>query len=128
MSEYTVTIKAINGYPALLMTWELKATKEDIKRAYHEIMQALEQSKTPLYVVVDLRRNIQMPLKETVAGAFFGPYNHPKLGAWLVVGGHQMARIVANSLSQMTREHRVEWFDSEIEVYSRLKELVSASA
>jgi hypothetical protein len=127
MSEETVTVKAINDYPALLMSWELKAKKEDIKKAYHEISQALDEAKSPMYVVVDLRRNIQMPLKETVAGAFLGPYNHPKLAAWLVIGGHRMARIVANSLSQMGREQRVEWFDSEIEVYARLKELLAAS-
>jgi hypothetical protein len=128
MPELTVSVEAINGYPALMMKWEQKASKEDIKRAYRLISEALEAASSPIYIVVDLRNNIQMPLKETVSGAFFGPYNHPKLATWLVIGGHQMARIVANSLNQMTREQRVEWFDTEADVYNRLKSLAAAAS
>jgi hypothetical protein len=109
------------------MKWEWQANPVDIKRAYRVISETLDVATSPIYVIVDLRKNVRMPLKETVSGAMFGPYSHSKLAAWLVIGGHQIARVVANSLSQVTGKNKVEWFETEEDVYARLKELLQAA-
>jgi hypothetical protein len=126
MPSPTVSVEPVKDYPALIMKWHAYAKPEDIKRAYRVISDALDAASGHLYIIVDLRENKQMPLKETVSGALFGPYNHRNLAAWFVLGGHQIARVVANSLAQVTRQHRVDWFDTEEDVYNRLKELTQA--
>jgi hypothetical protein len=126
MSSATVSVEPVKDYPALVMKWQAYAKPDDIKRAYRIISEALDVAPSPIYIIVDLRENKQMPLKETVSGALFGPYSHRNLAAWFVVGGHQIARVVANSLAQVTRQHRVDWFDTEEDAYNRLKEVSQA--
>jgi predicted RNA-binding Zn ribbon-like protein len=119
--KITVQVEPIADYPAILMKWERKGEVAHIRQAYRKISELLDNSTTKLYVVVDLRENIGMPLKETISGALFGPYNHPKLIAWLVMGGHPLAKAVANTLRAVTQKQRVEWFDTEKAVYARLE-------
>jgi hypothetical protein len=128
MSTITVSVQPVKDYPALIMTWQKFAHPKDIRQAYRTISEALDVATSPIYVIVDLRDNMQMPLKETVTGAVFGPYNHRNLAAWFVIGTHQIARAVAGSLSQITRQHRVEWFDTEEQVYELMQELIAAKS
>lgn len=125
MANLTVSVEAIKDYPALLMKWGETADPTDIKKAYEVISDALSVAQSPLFVIVDLSENRYMPLRETVSGALFGPYNHRNLDAWLVIGGHQIARMVASSLSQVTRQHKVEWFANMEAAMARLHEMVA---
>lgn len=119
----TVTVEYSDEYSALWMRWGSSVSGQDVNKAYREISAYLNTLDQPICVIVDLRENIYMPIKETVFGALFGPYKHPNLGAWLVLGSNAFARSAAATLASVTKQDNVEWFSNELEV----KEYLSAN-
>jgi hypothetical protein len=107
----TIIVKSINEM-ALLMQWEATTNRSDITAAYSEIQRVLEQATSPMYVIVDLTQNPQMPMRETLTGALFGPYGHPMLAQWLVVGKHNIGLMVARLLERTTGKKQVTWFNT----------------
>jgi len=107
----TVVVKSINQI-AILMQWEATINPSDIMAAYTEIQRILEQATNPIYVVVDLTQNPQMPMRETLTGALFGPYGHPMLAQWLVAGQHNIGLMVARLLERTTGKKQVTWFNT----------------
>lgn len=118
----SVTVQYMQTYNALWMQWGRLPQGNDIKRAFREITAYLDSIDEPICVIVDLRENIHMPLKETITGALFGPYNNPKLGMWLVIGENAFAEGVARTLINVTRQDKVAWFKNENEVVAFLAE------
>lgn len=117
----TVNVEFSTEYHALWMHWERGATGRDVQGAYREIGAYLDTVDIATCVIVDLRQNLYMPIKETLTGALFGPYNHPKLGAWLVIGANAFAESVATTLSGITKQEKVHWFQNETAVLAYLE-------
>lgn len=82
----TVSVESINDYPAVRMTWARIVNEQDVRAAFQQITQLLDESDSPLYVLVDITVNPNFPLITTIIGALQGPHNSPKLAEWLVVG------------------------------------------
>jgi hypothetical protein len=117
----SISVQRLQNYPALLMKWEKLAESKDLKQAYRLINEQLRDSDKPLYVVVDLRENKNMPLAETVSGALFGPYQNPKLAACLVLGCHKTARMAARLLVNISHEDKIECFETEADIFAKLE-------
>jgi hypothetical protein len=117
----SVTVEYSDEFKALWMSWGKGATGRDVQNAYREISAYLETQDEQICIVVDLRQNIYMPVRETVSGALFGPYKHPKVGAWLVMGGNSFAQHVAIMLQGVTKQNMVVWCNDEAEVFKYLE-------
>lgn len=119
----TVNVTKIQGHKnALLMRWEHDVNKEDVSPAFEEITAFLNISPEKCYVVVDLLQNPRFPMVETMRRALSGPYDHPKMEAWLVVGSNQLARQIENFLSTVTGKKNVYWFDTIEDAMTHLKQ------
>jgi hypothetical protein len=121
-NSQTIRVERLESLPAILMAWSAHPRKDDIHLAYQDIMSYLQASEQALFVVIDLRFNVTMHLSETVSGALNGLYQHPKLVAWLVIGGHQTARTIANIIRRITNQDRFLWFKDEAELCAYLKD------
>ncbi len=108
----TVSIERIDGCNALRMTWQHQVVEPDVRYAFREIVDALEETDEHLYVVVDLLSNPEFPMRVTVVEAL-PAYRHPMLRQWLIVGSNRLAHMVEAVLSGATRRKNVLWFASE---------------
>jgi len=113
-----VTVTPFDSSGALLMSWPPIIDKESITSAFHTIMSTLDNTTMPIAVVVDLRADPKFLMSETIMGAY-KPFNHPMLGAWLVVGANPRARMIGQALVTMTQRDNIKWFDTmeEMETY-----------
>lgn len=121
----TVDVQPIDGYPALKMTWQHKVRDEDVVVAFRKIGATLDSSDYPVYIVVDLLNDPQFPILTTVHEVI-GPYRHPKLEAWLVIGSNWMAKTIESALAKITRRKSVHWFRSENEAIAYLMSVRAA--
>ena len=119
--QATITIKRIEGYNALEMTWACRVDPRDIRDAFQAVHNVLNDTQAPVYVVVDLCNNPQIPLLDTLYAAI-EPYRHPLLEEWLVVGTSQVAYLVERSLSRITGRHNVRWFNTCEEALQYIKD------
>ena len=101
------------------MNWDAHPKKTDIDHAYRSIAEYLTTSEHSLFIVIDLRYNVSLPISDIVKSSL--NYHHPKFAAALIIGGHQTARTIANILKRITRQDKIFWFKDENEVYSYIK-------
>ena len=116
----SVDVVTLPGYPALKMIWQKQINKTDMKPAFHQITEALRRSRSPMYVVVDLRQDPQLPIAETMMEALRGPFRHPQLAEWLVFGANRSARTIGAILIRASKRNNIRWFDTEDEVLAYL--------
>ncbi len=126
MSQPTVRIESVEGYPAMVMLWEHTVRTADVQAAFKDITARLEAADEPTYVLVDLLKDPQFPLIDTITGALWGPFRHPTLKEWLVIGTNTLARVIARSLSNATRRNNIRWFNSYDEVYAYIQKMQPA--
>lgn len=119
ISEYltapdtTVQVGQSTSHPNIvLMKWQQDVETGDVADAFEQINTLLDESATPLYIMVDILSKPKFPMSETIMGAMRGPYRHENLTAWLVVGDNRMARMIEKVLASVTRRKNVEWFES----------------
>ncbi len=117
-----VTVTPIEGQPAFLMTWPHIVDKESIRSAFRDIMDGLDTTDKPLYVVVDLRNNPDFPMTETIQGAYWGPFRHYRLAEWLVVSTNVLGRMIGHTLATITRRNNIKWFETMEEAMLYLQE------
>lgn len=111
----------------MLMHWQAYPEVSDIRTASQALFSQLNKSSKPLYLMVDLRQNINMPLSETINALLLGVYTHPNFMACLVIGGHGKARIVANIVIRISRQDKIVWFNDEAEAYQYLASQVAGN-
>ncbi len=118
----TVTVELVPEYPLFRVICKQRVDKQDVIPAFQTIMNGLEQTEKRMYVLVDIRQNTQLPIKEIVGAAFWGPHRHPNLVAWLVVGSNALARSIARLMSQISRRQNVQWFENEAEALTYIEQ------
>ena len=111
MTSETVHIELLPESNILIMTWEHRATPEDVRAAFAEMLTYLNAAVAPMDVIVDLRQNPVFPIVETIGGALYGPFRHAMLGDWVVVGASVVARSIGRTLESLSRRHNIRWFD-----------------
>lgn len=124
----SVEVTCLDEYPALKMSWQHKVNKSDLSPAFQKITQCLHQSNQPLYIIVDLSEDPQFPIVDTMMGALRGPFRHPRLAEWLVVGSNRAGKTIGDLLIKTTQRNNIRWFDSEAEALAYLESLACLSA
>jgi hypothetical protein len=122
VSQTTISVEALDDEPAIKMIWQCQVTYTDLKAAFATINKILNESPTPMYVVVDITSHPKLPLSATVTEAAAGSYRNPKLIEWLVIGPDGMARLIASLLGSLTGRSNVQWFHSEAEILAYIEE------
>ena len=117
-----VTTTPIEGQPALLMKWPRSVDKESIRTAFRGIMDVLDATGEPIYVIVDLRDDPDFPMTETIQSAYWGPFRHHRLAEWLVVSTNVLGRMIGHTLATITRRNNIKWFDTMDEAMAYLHE------
>lgn len=95
----------------LLMTWQQAVLANDVREAFRHILDVLNKSHHPVFVVVDIRSNPRFPVTQTIAEGI-EPYRYENLAAWLIVGQNLLAKSIERVLTTITHRHAVRWFDT----------------
>jgi hypothetical protein len=121
----TVRVEPLEAYPALKMIWEHTVLEADVAPAFRKIMNALDATNRPIYVIVDLLSNPRFPMMVTVQEAL-PCYRDPMMKEWLIVGSNWMAKAIEGTLARITRHKNVRWFSTEAEALTYLDSVVAA--
>ncbi|MBZ0315619.1 MAG: hypothetical protein K8L91_04305 [Anaerolineae bacterium] len=104
------------------MVWAQQVNEADVLPTFTMLTRQLNASPRPITVIMDLSNKPQMPLAETLTGAMSGPFGHPNLGYWVMIGTTRVARIVENVLTKVLRQQNMIWFDSHEEADAFIRE------
>jgi hypothetical protein len=107
-----INITQHDEYPTIIMTWGNTITSGDVRAAFKEITTLLDTTSHDQCVIVDLSTHPSLPMLEIIQSALHGPYAHPKLRQWLVIGGDAFSRSIEKVLAHTTGQHRVKWINS----------------
>lgn len=119
MSTCTATL--VHGFPAAKLWWAHHVNHHDVKPAFEALNQLINESPIPMYVLVDLSQQPDLPVIETIHNALSGPFRNPRLVEWLVVGSSSLAKIIGRSLSTLSFRNNIKWFESEAAALSYLE-------
>lgn len=108
----TVRMERTHRDDIIIMVWDHDVYKPDVQSAFAEITAMLDQTDKPIYVIVDLLSNPMFPVQTTVSAAMAGPFEHPMLAEWLVIGANSTARLIARTLTTLAGIDNIRWFKS----------------
>src|SRR5688572_30105678 len=93
----TVRVEPVEGYiNAYWLRWDREVKEADIAPAFHKLTAALVAADGPVYVIVDLRQDPNMPVATTMQETMAGPFRHENMGEWLVIGKNWRAEMIAS--------------------------------
>ena len=115
----TIHVEQFN-HQAMKLTWQYEINKADLHPAFHELTMALTHSSDPMYIIVDLSQDPQLPVLDTMMEALRGPFRHPKLAEWLVLGSNRSARWIADLLIRTASRNNIRWFNTMDEITAYL--------
>jgi hypothetical protein len=121
----TCTAKAEPNLPAATLWWAHAVRREDVAEAFRDLNNILNAVSEPIYVFVDLRERPNFPLADTLRGALDGPFKHPMLKEWLVIGSSPTAHTIGRILSSIARRNNIKWFNTQDEATDYLQSMVS---
>ena len=120
----TVIVEPVKDHPdALWLRWAPYVAEADIRPAFHELTRRLDEAHSPVQVLVDLRQNPRLPLQTTIFETMNGPFLHPNMGLWLVVGTNPRAEIIATVITRVGRMDSILWYKTEAEALRKLEAL-----
>lgn len=96
---------------------------EDTIAVFEVIVDVLDNSNAPVYIIVELLSNPHFPLKQTLSGAMQA-HSHPQMGKWLVVGSNRIAKLIGNVLTAFNNTG-IEWFKTDDEAMQYLESLLT---
>jgi len=126
-SEITVSVEVINDHGDLKMVWEAYPKDKHVSSAFDYINTSLNETHHPIYILVDLQSDPQIPLTTTIREVMSGPFRHKNLKKWLVVGRNRRAQVVARVMDTISKDSTILWFDTENEALDKLNELIAQS-
>ncbi len=124
MRERTVFVEEFYPNRVLKMVWQSHVRTEDVDQTFQEINDYLNATSSPICIVVDLTANPHIPMHQTVFKAITAQ-RHPNLQRWVVLGKNQIARIVGNSLINITNRNNIEWFTTFDEFNTYLEQMLA---
>ena len=105
----SITVEGVEGFPALKMTWQGQVKTADVAIAFRRIAAALDSADQPMYVIVDLLSNPQLPTRNAVQDTL-PPIQNTRLKQWLVVGSSWMAKSLEGTIAP---QKNILWFHTE---------------
>lgn len=118
-SNTTVTVEFVDRM--VKMTWGQRPAVKDIRRAFEEVVDYLEERVDPVYVIIDITSNPHFPIVSTVQAAM-PAFRNEMLRAWLVIGSNSLAQVIEGILSGVTKRRNVHWFANEDEMLAFVAE------
>lgn len=118
-----IAVVPIEGTSHLKMVWPRMVEPVDVTVAFRDIVLCLNEASAPVHIMVDIRQDPNFPMQATIFEALNGPFKHPKMGQWLVLGNSSKARAIANVLSKIGRRNSIHWFEDEDRALRFLAEL-----
>jgi hypothetical protein len=117
----TVFIESVDNHPtAVWLRWERWVVEADVRPAFHEMTHRLDTARQPVHVLVDLRADPRLPLQTTISETLSGPFMHPNMGEWLVIGTNARAHFVADMITRVGRQNSIRWFQTDTEAFEHL--------
>lgn len=122
----TVRVEPVEGYEnAYWLIWDAEVSVEDVAPAFRQLTAALDAASSAVHVMVDLRSDPHLPLAATTQETLAGPFRHPRMGEWLVIGTNWRAEVVANVISKVGLRMNIRWYATEEDALNHLKELAT---
>ncbi|MCS7071541.1 MAG: hypothetical protein NZM00_08555 [Anaerolinea sp.] len=120
MTGATVTLEHFHGIVHLRVTWASVVDGVAINTTFRTMQMYLDATQTPLPVIFDMSQCVRFSAPDVLRGALFGPFRHPMLDEWLVIGADTLARNVGRVLSNVTGIHNIHWFFTHEQAYTHL--------
>lgn len=120
MSSASVTLEQHHDAAYLLVTWTGIVDGQAINTSFRAMQTYLDAAASPLPIVLDLSGCQRFSAPDALRGALFGPFRHPMLDEWLVIGADSLARNIGRVLSNVTRIHNIRWFFTHEQAYTFL--------
>lgn len=111
--EKTVWSERIEELDAIKMVWGKRIEVDEMRVAFNDVVAYLNRADAPQCVIVDVSSNPRFPIIDTVIHCLAGPFKHPMLSEWLVIGGNDGARTIGNMLMRVSGRANIKWFDDE---------------
>lgn len=122
----TVRVEPVEGYTnAYWLRWNKQVIEADIAPAFHKLTAALDAANSPVYVIVDLRQDPNMPVAATMQETMAGPFRHENMGHWLVIGQNWRAEMIANVITKVGLRTNITWVKTEDEAFAHLEKLAT---
>src|SRR5215207_2483046 len=102
ISQPTVTVEQFDDLNAIKMTWQRWVDDYDVSAALQTIDALLEAAEQPLYVVVDISSDPNVPLRQMLNEVIGERQGSNKLQEWLVIGTNPAGRIIERNLAKVT--------------------------
>jgi hypothetical protein len=120
----TVRVEALRGLDNVLrLFWETRIVEADVRPAFEALTSALDKAQHHTHVLVDLTCDPNIPLAATMQATIAGPFRHPKMGEWVVVGTNWRARMIADVIARVGPRDNIHWFDTEDQALVFLRKL-----
>lgn len=120
-NQPTKTVEVERTHAGLLMTWQRKVEQDDVDSAFKKLVKYLDAASEPVHVIVDVSKRPMFPMLKTTACAITA-FCHPNTAGWCVVGESSLARIIEQTLGQLSgRCNTVEWFQSMADLHGHLQ-------
>jgi len=124
----TVAVAPLEGRNAIVLRWDAWIDEFDVPAAFHGLTAELDRASLPVHVIVDLTRNPNLPLATTINETLSGPFSHPMMGEWLVIGSNRRAEIVARAITAVGLRTNIHWFETLADALAFLETLEAHEA
>lgn len=113
----TVSLRQLEGRHVVETVWSQNINPDDVRNAMRTINALLDKTTLPLHVIIDIRQNPDFPLWATIKETMFGPFRHPNMGYWLVLGSNKTAKFIAYVLTEVSNRASIVWFEDEASLW-----------
>lgn len=117
-----IIVSPLDDLPAIALLMTGKVNGFDLQEALIDVLIRLEHTQQPLYIIFNMNSaSHEVPLSEFVREALRGPYKHPMLAEWLMIGGSMSMSMAMITLTKITQRENYRWFDSHEEALAYIR-------
>jgi hypothetical protein len=111
----TALVERVPQYNALKLIWRVPVHRADAAQAAEALLQDLEDSEGPVFLLVELGGDDLIPTGVKISDVLREACRNPRLAGMLIYGQETSARIVSRRLMLLTAQVFIRAFGSESE-------------
>lgn len=115
-----VSLEHYHGVVHLRVTWTGSVDGTAINTTFRDLQSYLDAARNPLPIVFDMSQCTRFSAPDALRGALFGPFRHPLVDEWLIIGADALARNVGRVLTNVTGIDNIRWFFTHEQAYTHL--------
>ncbi|PJF22977.1 MAG: hypothetical protein CUN56_03280 [Phototrophicales bacterium] len=116
----TVTLTPTSLPYVYRMNWDANPDENDVRLAFIQIEERLNNSQKPVDIIVDITSNPRFPMRTTINGAA-RVNQHSMMGDWVVIGGNRAAQLIARSMN-LFGKNNIYWYQTETEAFNHFEQ------